>query len=201
MISRRFVARTLAWMLCGSVCMTVGCVGTRPGGSLETAGPPTARDEESARNLLESTLNAVIRTANERHENGETEVRNAPPYYYSLSEYFPEGPGQFRVGVRRVAGNRSRFEATVAVACHRDMTRYHLSRTAAARDKDLIREEGVMHIVYTLSGAEWVQKYSYFEPVKVKQFDGTQWNEVPFVADRFIEDQPSFWRRLFGRIF
>jgi len=158
-------------------------------------------DEETACNLLQSRINAMIRDANQRHESGEKEVRHAPPYYFSFTEYFPDGPGQFRADVRRLAATRSQFEATVTVACHRYITRYHRSRNAAARDKELIREEGVMRSTYTLSGTEWVQKYSYFEPAAVKLFDGNEWKEVPFVADRFVEDNPSFWGRLFGRIF
>jgi len=162
------------------------------------SGARTGYDEEAARGLLESELNVLIRTANERHESGKRETRRAPPYFFSIKEHFPDGPGQFRVTVRRVAGNRSQFEGSATVPSHRYITRYHLSRTAAERDEEFIREEGIMHYSFALSGTQWVRKFSYFEPEAVKLFEGNEWKEVPFVADRFIEDKPSFWRRWLG---
>ena len=165
------------------------------------SGARTGYDEETARSLLESELNVLIRTANERHESGESETRRAPPYFFSVREHFPDGPGQFRVTVRRVAGNRSQFEGSATVPSHRYITRYHLSRTAAARDEQFIREEGIMRYSFALSGTQWVQKYSYFEPAAVKVLEGNEWTEVPFVADRFVEDKPSFWGRWLGFIF
>ncbi len=198
---RTAIVKSTVWMLCGSLCATAGCVRGRHSAVLSETMSPAGHNEETARALLESDMNVLIRAANERHASGEREVREAAPYFFSVSEYFPEGPGQFRMSIHRVAGSRPRFEASVVVPCHRYMTRYHLSRSAAARDDEVIREEGVMRYAFMQSGSRWVQKYSYFEPAVVRVLNGSEWTETPFVADRFVEDKPSFWKRWLGFVF
>ena len=201
MDSRRFIKQPMALMLCVCMCITTGCMFGGRGGPSPESVVQAGFDEETVRNMLETELNVMIRAANERHEGGESEIHRAPPYFFFVKEHFPEGPGQFRLTVRRVSGNRSQFEGSAAVPSHRYITRYHLSRAAAARDQEFVREEGIMRYSFTRSGARWVKKSSYFEPGVVKVLEGNEWTEVPFVADRFVEDEPSFWQRWLGFIF
>ena len=201
MDSRRLIEQLMALMLCVGMCMTTGCIFGGRGAPSPDNVMRAGVDEETARNMLKTELNMMIRDANERHESGESEFREAPPNFFAVKEHFPEGPDQFRVTVRRVAGNRSQFEGEATLPSHRYITRYHLSRSKAARDQEFIREEGTMRYSFALSGTQWVRKFSYFEPATVKVFDGNEWTEVPFVADRFVDDKPSFWQRWLGFIF
>jgi len=192
---------TATLVLCAAVCVTAGCLHAGRGSSSEEIAVSEGLDEQTARDRIQSRINALIRESNASHERGDKEVRDAPPYFFAVSEYMPEGPGQFDLTINRIAGNRPQFEASVRIPCHRYVTRYHSSRGAAARDSEFIREEGTIHYSFKLSGTQWIREYSYFEPDTVKLFDGSEWKEVPFVSDRFVEDKPSLWRRIFGFMF
>lgn len=182
--------------ICGLILVTAGCARFNRGPS--AAAPLTGFDEETAGQLLRDHVNGMITAANEMHENDEKEMRTAEPYHFRISEYFPEQRDRYRVSMRRLPGNRARFEATVAIPCHRTMTRYHRSQPAAERDDRFIREEGTLYAVFSLTGRAWIQQYSYFEPATVKRFDNGRWVETPYISDRFVDDKRSVWQKMFG---
>ena len=181
--------------LCGLIYVTAGCVSVRP-----VPAPLTGYDDQTASDLLRKYVDDFIETANQTYKNDQTLLRSARPYYYRVSEFYPKGAGQYRSSVRRLPGNRAQFEAVVALPCQRTMTRYHRSRAAANKDEQLIREDGTLNAVLTLTGREWRVEYSYFEPTVTKTFTNGEWVETPFVADRFVEDKPGIFRRMFGWI-
>ena len=162
--------------------------------------PASILSERSrALDKLNRVVDEQIAAAQDRRLEEESRIRVAPPYFYKRFELYPAGTGEPEIRLKETGSYLKPYEADVSVRKARFTTRYHVSRSACARDKEFIRDIGTQTDTYSYENRQWNLAYSLFEVEETGILSGDTWTGVTGNVERVAQDKAeSFFGRLGG---
>ena len=162
--------------------------------------PASILSERSrALDRLNRAVEDQIATAQDRRLEDESRIRAAPPYFYKRFELYPAGTGDPEIRLKETDSYLKPYEADVSVRKARFTTRYHVSRSACARDKEFVRDIGTQTDTYVYENRQWNLVYSLFEVEETSVLSGDTWTGVTGKVERVAQDgAESFFGKLGG---